>query len=174
MLMSMQGVIFMFRDITRKNRQLPNEECLEILKNEKRGVLSVIGDEGYPYGMPMNHWYNEADGAIYFHCGKAGHRLDALKRCDKVSFCVYEQGFREEGQWAWKVNSVIVFGRARILTDPADLRSALEALADKYSPNAHGREKEIEGALSRVAIIELTPDEITGKEAIELVQQRKG
>ena len=72
----------MFRELLRKNKQLSQEECVELLKNETRGVLSVIGDEGYPYGMPMNHWYNEDDGAIYFHCGNVGHRLDALRKYD--------------------------------------------------------------------------------------------
>ena len=77
----------MFRELARKNKQLPQEECIIILKEETRGVLSVLGDDDYPYGMPMNHWYNEDDGKIYFHCGKKGHRLDALKNHDKVSFC---------------------------------------------------------------------------------------
>ena len=80
----------MFREMIRTAKQLPMEECITILKNEKRGVLSVLGDEDYPYGMPMNHFYNEDDGAVYFHCGKVGHRLDALRKHDKVSFCVYD------------------------------------------------------------------------------------
>ena len=69
----------MFREIVRKNKSLSRTECIEILKYEKRGVLSVIGDEGYPYGMPLNHFYNEEDGKIYFHSGKTGHRIDALR-----------------------------------------------------------------------------------------------
>ena len=64
-------------------QQLPMEDCIQILKQETRGVLSVLGDDDYPYGMPMNHWYNEEDGKIYFHCGKTGHRLDALKNLIK-------------------------------------------------------------------------------------------
>ena len=78
----------MFRDIVKKKQKLGHQECIEILKNEKRGVLSVVGDNGYPYGMPLNHFYDERDGKIYFHSGKTGHKIDALKNCDKVSFCV--------------------------------------------------------------------------------------
>ena len=74
----------MFRELARKKQQLTKDECIELLKKEKRGVLSVIGDNGYPYGMPMNHFYNEADGKIYFHTGKKGHRTDALKENEKV------------------------------------------------------------------------------------------
>ena len=69
----------MFRELQRKNKELPYRECISILVNEKRGVLSVVGDDGYPYGMPMNHYFSE-DGNIYFHCGKSGHRLDSLKK----------------------------------------------------------------------------------------------
>ena len=78
----------MFRELVRKNKQMSTEDCVEVLKKETRGVLSVLGDGDYPYGTPMNHWYNEEDGCVYFHCGKLGHRLDALKKHDKVSFCV--------------------------------------------------------------------------------------
>ena len=107
----------MFRELVRKKKQLPDPECIEVLKTGRRGGRSVIGDMGYPYGTPMNHFYNEEDGSIYFHCGKLGHRLDALRACDKVSFCVYDEGCAEEGDWAKNVRSVIVFGRVEILDD---------------------------------------------------------
>ena len=89
----------MFRELQRKNRRLPIDECAKLLKNEKRGVLSVTGEMQYPYGMPMNHYYNEEDGCVYFHCGRSGHRLDSLRKSDKVSFCVYDSGVRNEGEW---------------------------------------------------------------------------
>ena len=107
----------MFRPVTRFKQALSDTECREILKNEKRGVLSVLGDDGYPYGMPINYWYSEKDGLIYFHTGKKGHRTDAIRRCDKVSFCVYDEGFVREGEWALNIKSVIVFGRIRIVED---------------------------------------------------------
>ena len=74
----------MFREMRRIKQQIPNEECIEILKTEPRGVLSVLGDDGYPYGIPMDHWYSEADGKLYFHGAKEGHKLDAIKACDKA------------------------------------------------------------------------------------------
>ena len=100
----------MFRELVRKKKQLSHEACVEVLETERRGVLSVIGDMGYPYGTPMNHFYNAEDGNIYFHCGKLGHRLDALRACDKVSFTVYDEGKAEDGDWALNVSSGIVFG----------------------------------------------------------------
>ena len=107
----------MFREMRRKKQQLEESECVEILKNEKRGVLSVIGDDGYPYGIPMDHYYNEENGKIYFHCALEGHKMDAVKACDKVSYCVFDEGYRNEGEWALNIKSVIVFGRVRVLDD---------------------------------------------------------
>lgn len=162
----------MNRPMRRHRQSLPAEECQSILDRNTHGVLAMNGDDGYPYAVPLS--YAMADGKIYFHSAVVGHKIDALRACDKVCFTVVDADEIVAERFTTYYRSVIVFGRARILTDPADLRSALEALADKYSPNASGREKEIEGALSRVAVIELTPDEITGKEAIELVNERKG
>ena len=93
----------MFRELVRKKKQLSLEACKYILRTERRGVISVIGDDGYPYGSPMNHFYNDEDGCIYFHCGKFGYRLEALRRCNKVSYCVFNQGTRADGEWAWTV-----------------------------------------------------------------------
>ena len=70
----------MFRKMRRFKQQLTAEECVAILKREKRGVLSVIGDDGYPYGMPLDHYYDEGSGKLYFHCAKAGHKLDAIRQ----------------------------------------------------------------------------------------------
>ena len=88
----------MFRPMIRQNKQLSEEDCRRVLTGEVRGVLSVIGDEGYPYGMPMNHFYDEETGHLFFHGGKIGHKIDALKKCDKASFCVYDSGYRKEGE----------------------------------------------------------------------------
>ena len=90
----------MFRKMRRFKQELSERECIEILKKEPRGVLSMIGDDGYPYGIPMSHWYNEDDGKLYFHGAKEGHKIDAIQNCDKVSFCVYDEGYRKEGEWA--------------------------------------------------------------------------
>ncbi len=84
----------MFRKMRRWKQEIPREECVRILKEEKRGVLSLIGEEGWPYGIPLDHWYCEEDGHIYFHGAKEGHKIDALRAEDRVSYCVMDQGFR--------------------------------------------------------------------------------
>ena len=124
----------MFRKMRRFKQQITDAECIEVLKGAKRGVLSVIGDDGYPYGLPVSHWYNEADGKIYFHGAKSGHKLDAIKACDKVSFCVMDEGYREEGDWALNIKSVIIFGKIRFFSyeeEPEKVREICKANLEK-------------------------------------------
>lgn len=143
------------------------EECVQVLQKETRGVLSVLGEDDYPYGMPMNHWYNEEDGKIYFHCGKQGHRFDALKKHDKVSFCVYEQGHRNEGEWAWNVKSVIVFGRMEILDDMEKIIAITTKLSRKFTTDEAYIQKEIELYAHETLLLQLTPEHICGKKVTE-------
>ncbi len=157
----------MFRDLVRKNKQLSMEECLRVLKNEKRGVLSVYGLEGYPYGMPMNHWYNEDDGCVYFHCGNVGHRLEALRQCGKVSFCVYDGGVQPGGQWYFVVDSVIVFGQVEILDDPDLITDITTKLSYKFTQDDELIREEIRNNIHRTLLLRLTPDHICGKRVTE-------
>lgn len=153
----------MFRELTRKRQQLTAEECLLILKEEKRGVLSVIGDDGYPYGMPMNHWYNEDDGKLYFHCGKVGHRADALRRDPRVSFCVYDGGYRNDGEWALNIRSVIVFGTVEVVEDAERIAHATAMLSRKFTDDEAYIAREIAQYAANTALLVLTPAHICGK-----------
>ena len=154
----------MFRDLMRKKQQLSRQECMDLLCRETRGVLSVAGDEGYPYGMPMNHWYHEEDGCIYFHTGKAeGHRLAALKRSDKVSFCVYNQGTREAGQWAWNVKSVIVFGRVELVEDLDTVVDITRRLCYKFTTDEDYIQKELAQSARNTLLLRLVPEHMCGK-----------
>ena len=153
----------MFREMLRKKQQLPEEECIEILKNELRGVLSVIGDDDYPYGMPINHFYCEEDGKIYFHSGISGHKIDAIRRHDKASFCVFDQGYRKDGEWALNIRSVIVFGRIEIVEDHARALEISRKLSYKFTSDEKYISDEIEHAGFRVLCFALVPEQITGK-----------
>lgn len=153
----------MFREMLRKKQQLSDEECIEILKQEPRGVLSVIGDDDYPYGMPLNHFYCESDGKLYFHSGKKGHKIDAMTRRDKASFCVYDQGFRREGEWALNIRSVIVFGRIEIVTDPDKICEIARLLSYKFTDDEKYIEDEIKKSGPRTFMFALVPEHITGK-----------
>lgn len=153
----------MFRELLRKNKALSLEECLHILKAEKRGVLSVNGEGGYPYGMPMNHWYNEENGKLYFHCGNVGHRLDALKEDNKVSFCTYDEGYRDPGDWALHIKSVIVFGKIKIVDDMDQILDITTKLSHKFTQDDAYIQAEIKAHAHRTLLLELTPEHICGK-----------
>ena len=153
----------MFREMQRKKQQLSDEECIAILKSEPRGVLSVLGDDGYPYGVPINHYYCEEDGHIYFHGGMTGHRIDAVKRCPKVSFCVYDSGYRREGEWALNIKSVIVFGQMKIVEDHDKAMELSRELCLKFTSDSAYAEEEIRRAGSMTLCLELIPEHMTGK-----------
>lgn len=154
---------FVFREMARKKQQLSEAECIEILKAEPRGVLSVLGDDGYPYGMPLNHWYCEENGRLYFHSGMKGHKVDAIRTHEKVSFCVYDQGFRRDGEWALNIKSVIVFGRIRPVEDQQEAIEIIRKLSFKYTSDSAYIEREIQAAGARTLCLELIPEHMTGK-----------
>lgn len=152
-----------FRRMRRIKQMLSDEECIRILKEQPRGVLSMIGDGGYPYGVPLDHWYCEEDGKLYFHCAKEGHKLDAIRDCDKVSYCVMDQGFRKEGEWALNIRSIIIFGRMKEVEDPDKTRRICTNLLKKFSDDEEYLQHELTHALPRVLCLELTIDHMTGK-----------
>ena len=153
----------MFREMVRKKQQLGDAECIELLRKTKRGVLSVLGDDGYPYGMPLNHFYNDEDGKIYFHSGPVGHKIDAIKSCDKVSFCVYDEGFRKEGSWALNIKSVIVFGRVEIIEDKDEIFRISRLLSYKFTDDEEYIENEINRVGARTFMFRIVPEHMTGK-----------
>lgn len=153
----------MFRELTRKNQQLSQEDCIRLLINEPRGVLSLLGDNGYPYGLPIDHWYNEEDGCLYFHSGRQGHKVDAMRSFPKASFCVYDQGFRKDGDWALNIKSVIVFGRIEFVEDHEAAISLTRQLSFKYTDDAAYIEDEIRNYGHALLCFRLVPEQITGK-----------
>ncbi len=153
----------MFRKMLRIRQQLTDEECIEILKREPRGVLSVLGDDDYPYGMPLNHFYCERDGRLYFHSGKTGHKIDAIRRHGKASFCVYDQGFRKEGQWALNIKSVIVFGHIEIVKDRDRIYDIARQLSRKFTDDEAYIEREIRTSGPGTLMFALIPEHMTGK-----------
>ncbi len=153
----------MFREMRRIRQQISEEECIEILKEQKRGVLSVMGDDGYPYGIPLDHWYSGADGHLYFHGAKTGHKIDAIAKNDKVSYCVYDEGYRKEGEWALNIKSVVIFGRMYVVTDEDKKREICIELCKKFTDDEEYIQRELVNSFSRVNCLELIPEHMTGK-----------
>ncbi len=153
----------MFRAMRRFKQQISDAECIEILKTEKRGVLSLIGDDGYPYGIPINHFYDERDGKIYFHGAKEGHKIDAIKANPKASFCVMDKGYRKDGEWALNIKSVVAFGKVSLVTDSKKTEEICTKLVQKFTDDKEYLEKELKNALPRVQCFEFTIEHMTGK-----------
>ncbi|MBQ3149680.1 MAG: pyridoxamine 5'-phosphate oxidase family protein [Clostridia bacterium] len=153
----------MFRDLLRKKQKLSQEECIALLKSEKRGVLSLNGDDGFPYGIPMNHFYNEADGCIYFHCGKHGHKTDAIRSSDKASFCVFNSGLKSDNNWFLTVHSVVVFGTIEISDDPVLIKEITRKLSLKFTSDEEYINHEIEAYAKNTLLLKMTPLNICGK-----------
>lgn len=153
----------MFRDVVRKKQKLSDEACIGLLKSEVRGVLAVLGDEDYPYAVPTNYWYCEEDGKLYFHSGKSGHKIDAIKKHDKASFCVYDSGVRKEGDWALTFKSVIVFGRIELVEDHDRAMELTRRLSLQFTSDMKYIEDEIKQAGWRTLVFALVPEQITGK-----------
>ena len=153
----------MFREMRRFKQQISNEECIRILKEQPRGVLSLIGDNGYPYGIPLDHWYCEDDGRLYFHGAKEGHKIDSVKACDKASYCVMDQGFRKDGEWVLNISSVIVFGRIKLVEDSEKAKMICTEICRKFTNDEEYLAHELEHAFPRVQCLELIPEHITGK-----------
>ena len=159
----------MFREMRRKMQALTAEETAEILKRNTSGVLSLNGDDGYPYGVPLSYVY--LDSKLYFHCAGAGHKLDSILKDDKVSFCVIDQDQVVGEEYTTYFRSVIAFGRARVLEGAEKLRPLVE-LCEKYYPgHLEQTRQEAEHALKNVSIVEVTIEHMTGKTAMELVKK---
>lgn len=153
----------MFREVARSRQALTREECVDILKNELRGVLAVNGDDGYPYALPINHFYDETDGHLYFHSGRAGHKIDAMNRDGRASFCCYDKGFVKPDDWALNIRSVIVFGRLRVVEDHARAIDICRRLSYKFTRDDAYIDEEIARSGAGVLVFELVPEHMTGK-----------
>lgn len=153
----------MFREMRRAKQQVSEEDCKTVLRTAKRAVLSVIGDDGYPYGVPIDFLFDEENGTIYFHCAKAGHKIDAIKRCPKVCFTTWNEGFRKPGDWPWNVTSVIAMGIAELVDDTAVTAEKALKLALKYYPTAEAARAEVDKAVSRVQLVAIHVQHMTGK-----------
>ena len=159
----------MFREMRRKRQQMPESEAVAILERGSHGVLAVLGDGGYPYAVPISYVYE--DGKIYMHCAKSGHKLDAVRACEKASFCVVDQDEVVQAEFTSHYRSAIAFGRIREITDDAEKRRMVSLLARKYCPDLPQAEhdKAMERDWAPLNMLELTIEHLNAKQAKELI-----
>lgn len=163
----------MFREMRRTLQVLPQEECEKLLQSGTAGVLALTGDDGYPYAVPISYAY--AEGKLYFHCARTGHKIDAIRRSEKASFCVIGQDQIVPEELTTYYRSVIAFGRIRIVEEEKEKRRILGALADKYAPtlSEEKRQAGIEQDLAPVCILEMQVEHLSGKEGKKLAAERQ-
>ena len=162
----------MFREMRRKKQLLSNKENIELLEKGTSGVLALLGDNEYPYAVPISYVYDNSK--IYFHGAKVGHKIDAIRKCRKASFCVIDQDEIFPEKYTTYFKSVIVFGKIRILEDENEIREAIERLAMKYHPtdSIENRIQEIAREWKALCMMELSIEHMTGKEAIEIAKEK--
>ena len=159
----------LFRKMRRFKQEIDKKACQDLLARSKRGVLSVIGDNGYPYGIPVNFYYDPEANRILIHCAREGHKIDAISRCHKVSFTTWQEDYQDENDgWSWHLSSVVIMGRARLMEDQADDKLEMaRSFGRKYYPDHKEVEIEIEKDFSRMNMIEIQIDHMTGKQVHE-------
>ena len=162
-----------FREMRRKKQTLSQQEIANILHKGTSGVLALLGDNDYPYAVPISYVYD--DGKIYFHSAKSGHKIDAIQKTAKASFCVIDKDLIVPAEYTTYFRSVIAFGQIRVIEDDREKRAAIEKLAIKYAPEdtAANRDNTINREWKPLCMLEMTIDHITGKEAIELVKEKE-
>ena len=161
-----------FRQMRRKRQQLAEEESMAILQKATAGTLALFGDDDYPYAVPISYVYYE--GRLYFHSALEGHKVDAIRKCDKASFCVIEQDDVQPEKYTTFFRSVIAFGRIHIIEDDVEKLETARLIGNRYNPHQdEALQKEIENGLSRMLAIRFDIEHLTGKEAIELVKQHQ-
>lgn len=152
-----------FRRMRRFNQQISYDECYEVLEKQPRGILSLNGTNGYPHSIPMDHFFDPVSGNLYFHGAREGLKADLLKADNRASYCVHDEGYTREGEWALNIKSVICYGRIKIVEDE-DLRlKAFTDLGMKFYPTKDEVDEEIRKAAARAYILEFEVDRMTGK-----------
>lgn len=152
-----------YRAMRRFGQALTADECKDLLSTVKRGVLSVTGDGGHPYGVPLNFYYARELNCIFFHGAKEGHKIDSLKKDPRASFCIFNDGEHVEGDWAFTVKSVIVFGKIEFISDIGVAEKYCRLLAARYTSDPAYIDKEISRAIGRVQVLCFHIESMTGK-----------
>lgn len=158
----------MFRPIRKKKNELTLEDTKCLLHSSRRAVIAVNGDDGYPYAVPINFLYCEDEGKIYFHGARVGHKVDSIKKCDKICFTVYGNESIKKEDWAPFVQSTVVFGRCALITDQERAIEVVRKFAAKYYPNEELIEAEVKASGKAVQMFEITIEHMSGKEIQEI------
>lgn len=157
----------MFRKVRKIKNEITTEEAKELLRNNKRAAFSVNGDDGYPYTIPINFYYDEEENKIYFHSAKKGHKIDSIKNDAKVCLTTWNDGYVDDGDWAYHVSSCVIFGKARLVDDLRITEEKVRKFALKYYPSAEEVAQEIKVGIKGVQLVEIEIEHLSGKKVHE-------
>lgn len=152
-----------FRKMRRFKQEISREECIQVLKESPRGVMAFHGENDYPYAIPLNQFYDEEDGKLYFHGAMQGLKLDLLSKNNKVCFTILDSGFKKDGEWAWNIRSVVCLGRVEVVEDRGKAIEQCRKLAEKFYPTAESIEEVIERSGTRTNVLSMKIDKMSGK-----------
>lgn len=157
----------MFRKVRKIKNELDEKTTKEVLKKAPRGVLALNGDDGYPYGLPLNYVYDEDNNALYFHGTKTGYKIDCIEKSPKSSFtALLEEGVSDDG-WSKNVSSVVAYGLLEEIEDSDFARDALVKLAQKYYPSEDLIEENIKANFKNTKMLAFHINYMTGKRVNE-------
>lgn len=157
----------MFREMRRRRQQLERGECETILHDATSGVLSLAGDEGYPYGVPLSHAY--IDGKLVFHGALEGHKMEAIRANPRACYTVVQRDSVVPEEYTTYFRSVIAFGRMREL-EGDEKHETLVLLGERFWPSHLTEcEAEIAGRLDHMAVFVMDIEHLSGKQAKELI-----
>lgn len=163
----------MFRTIRRANLTLPETVCKNILLTSSYGTFAFLGDDDYPYAVPVNYAFDGK--SIYVHCALEGHKMDAIARHDKASFSVVDAHEVIPDELSTDYRSVLVFGRVEVVKDETERTAALYLLCKKYASNT---KTDVDAYISqkapKTAVLKMSIEHMSGKEGRRLALARKG
>ena len=157
----------MFRKIRRIKNEIDLDSGKKLLADNKRGVLSFNGEDGYPYSIPINYFYDEKENKLYFHGSKTGYKIDCINKNNKSCFVTYGDEKLSEDGWSSNLSSVVVFGKIEIIEDKDLASKKLMELATKYYPSIAEAAETMERSFKNVLIFALDIDYMTCKRVNE-------
>lgn len=155
----------------RARQQLDPDASRAVLDRTTSGVLSLVGPDGWPYGVPLSH--ARLGDVLYLHCAHEGRKLEAMRACSRASFCAVERDDVWPERFTTCFRSAVAAGHVRVVEDEAERQRAFEALARKFSPGLDEEFRAEMASAPRALVVALDIEELTGKEAIELVRERE-
>lgn len=159
----------MFRPLRRTKQQISEADVLRVLEENPSGTLAVIGDDGYPYQVPLNYVY--MNGTFYMHGALEGHKIDAVKNSDKATFCVVDKDEVLSEAYTTLYRSVVAFGRPRIVESEEEAYDAMMAFCLKFNPSVEGAKATIESEMPDTAVIAVDVEHMTGKQSMRLFEK---